>query len=68
MYRVELSRQDGGVLALQVAEAAVDYFSAEAALAAVLPQAKRCAETISQPLWLRIYDERSRVVFGTLLP
>ncbi|QSX75587.1 hypothetical protein HIV01_003385 [Lysobacter arenosi] len=67
MYRVELSRQDGSVLPQQVAEASVDYASAEAALAAVLPQAKRCAETMSQALWLRIYDERARVVFGTLL-
>ena len=67
MYRVELSRQDGSILAQQVAEASVDYSSAEAALAAVLPQATRCAETMSQALWLRIYDERARVVFGTLL-
>ncbi|MGO4220562.1 hypothetical protein AB4Y64_01660 [Lysobacter sp. TAF61] len=67
MYRVELSRQDGSILAQQIAEAAVDYSSAEAALAAVLPQAKRCAETMSQALWLRIYDDRARVVFGTLL-
>ncbi len=68
MYRVELSRHDGGVLSQHIAEAAVDYISAEAALAAVLPQAKRCAELCRQALWLRIYDERSRVVFGTLLP
>ncbi|GAA5072240.1 hypothetical protein [Lysobacter panacisoli] len=68
MYRVELSRHDGGALAQQLAEASVDYVSAEAALAAVLPQAKRCAESCRQALWLRIYDERSRVVFGTLLP
>lgn len=67
MYRVELSRQDGGMLSQQIAEVAVDYSSAEAALAAVLPQAKRCAEHMSQALWLRIYDERARVVFGTLL-
>lgn len=68
MYRVEVSRQDGSLLAQQIAEAALDYGSAEAALAAVLPQAKRHAETLRQALWLRIYDERSRVVFGTLLP
>jgi hypothetical protein len=68
MYRVELSRHDGGVLQQQIAEATADYTSAEAALAAVLPQAKRCAEKCQQALWLRIYDERSRVVFGTLLP
>lgn len=68
MYRVELSRHDGGLLSQHVAEAAIDYVSAEAALAAVLPQAKRCAESSSHALWLRIYDERSRVVFGTLLP
>lgn len=66
MYRVELSRHDGGLMQ-QVAETSVDYTSAEAALAAVLPQAKRCAEKNQQALWLRIYDERSRVVFGTLL-
>jgi hypothetical protein len=68
MYRVELSRHDGGELLQQIAEASMDYSSAEDALAAVLPQAKRCAESCRQPLWLRIYDERARVVFGTLLP
>ena len=68
MYRVELSRHDGGVLNQHIAETSADYASAEAALAAVLPKAKRCAERSRQALWLRIYDERSRVVFGTLLP
>ena len=68
MYRVELSRHDGGTLGQHIAEATVDYNSAEAALEAVLPQAKRCAESSRHALWLRIYDERSRVVFGTLLP
>ena len=68
MSRVELSRRDGGVLHQQTAKASADYSSAEAALAAVLPKAKRCAERSRQALWLRIYDERSRVVFGTLLP
>lgn len=68
MYRVELSRHDGVALAQHIAEATVDYNSAEAALEAVLPKAKRCAESCRQALWLRIYDERSRVVFGTLLP
>ena len=68
MYRVELSRHDGGVLHQQIAEASADYASAGAALAAVLPKAKRCAERSREALWLRIYDERSRVVFGTLLP
>ncbi len=68
MYRVEVSRQDGSRMAQPIAEASVDYGSAEAALEAVLPPAKRCAEHLHQTLWLRIYDERARVVFGTLLP
>ncbi|RPE81451.1 hypothetical protein [Vulcaniibacterium tengchongense] len=68
MYRVEVSHQDGVRLAQSIAETAVEYGTAEAALAAVLPQAKRQAEDLGRGLWLRIYDERSRVVFGTLLP
>ena len=67
MYRVEVSHQDGRRLT-HIAETAATYGSAEAALAEVLPPAKAWAETRRQPLWLRIYDEESHVVFGTLLP
>ncbi|MBF6024440.1 hypothetical protein [Lysobacter niastensis] len=68
MYRVEVSHQDGRQLVPPIAEASFDFGTAEAALAQVLPQAKQWAESRRQTVWLRIYDQNSRVVFGTLLP
>ncbi|ALN64799.1 MULTISPECIES: hypothetical protein [Lysobacter] len=71
MFRVELKQRDGSddsALAVAIAEIAQEYRSAEAALRAVLPQARRYAAHAPKGLWLRIYDADSQPVFGTLVP
>lgn len=71
MFRVELKQRDGSndnALTAAIAEVAMEYRSAEAALAAVLPQAREYARHSANGLWLRIYDADSQPVFGTLVP
>ncbi|MBX9400426.1 hypothetical protein K4L06_03820 [Lysobacter sp. BMK333-48F3] len=71
MFRVELKQRDGSddqALAVAVAEIAQEYRSPEAALRAVLPQARKYAAHAPQGLWLHVVDDESRPVFGTLVP
>lgn len=71
MFRVELKQRDGcedSALAMVVSEIEQEYRSAEVALRAVLPKARKYAAQAHKGLWLRIYDAESRPVFGTLVP
>lgn len=73
MFRVELKQRNGGddhALAVAIAEIAQEYRSAEHALRAVLPQARKYAAQAPQGLWLRIYDAEAgaQPVFGTRVP
>lgn len=68
MFRVELATRDGDRLPYAVSGTAQAYPSAEAALAAVLPQAQDYARLVDHGLWLRVCDDEQRPVFGTLVP
>lgn len=68
MYRVELATRDGDQLPYAICGTTRLYPSAEAALAAALPQAQDYARLVRNGLWLRICDGERRPVFGTLVP